>query len=83
MTEKKRNLIVLKTYAIGSGDGQSFGCHSQLPMSDANAVESENAAARIIDAVNAQLDFAGSKVRLVLWDTEKKQYIKVTYAELK
>jgi hypothetical protein len=78
---RRRKLIVLETYTTGSGDGQKFGCHSSLPMHSANAVESENAAARIMQATNAQLDFAGSDMRLVMYDVKKKQYLKISFGD--
>jgi hypothetical protein len=78
---RRRNLIGVQTYTDGSGDGQAYGCRSTLPMSAATATESENAGARIMDAVNAQLDYAGSDLRLVLYDVKKKEYVKVSYSK--
>lgn len=79
--ERRRKLIRIETHVTGDGDGRKFGCISTLPLSSADAVESENAAARIMDAVNAQLDFAGSIYRLRMWDTKENRRVYVDYKE--
>lgn len=80
-SKQKRKLIRLETYTTGTGIDQTFGCKSTLPMDGANAVESENAAARIMQAVNAQLNYSGSDLRLMLYDIKKRRVVRITFPE--
>jgi hypothetical protein len=74
---KRRKLIEVSTTVTGDGDGRRWGCRSSLPMSSADAVDAENAAVRIMQAVNAQLDFSKSDLRLVAYDLKLKAIQKV------
>jgi hypothetical protein len=78
---RRRKLIVLESYTTGTGEGQTFGCKSRLPMSSATPEESLQAAARIMLSVNAQLEFVGSKYRLVMHDIELKKPVSVSFPE--
>lgn len=61
---------------------KSYGCDSRIPMNSATDSESETCAARIIDALNMQLQISGSKYRLVFQDKQTKEIMSVKYAEI-
>lgn len=73
---RKRNLMQITVTRTTKADADpSYGTNYMLPMSEADAPASETCAALMMEAINAQLDFAGSKVRLRAWDTEHKEYV--------
>lgn len=78
---RRRQLIAVKTYVTGAGDDRKYDATFELPMSGADKVDSENAAARIMGSVNAQLDFAESDFRLVMYDIKKKTWVKVEFSD--
>jgi hypothetical protein len=72
---------VLETHTTGTGDGQTFGCKSRLPMDSATPEESLQAAARIMLSVNMQLEHIGSKYRLVMHDVELNKPVVLSFRE--
>lgn len=78
---RRRKLIVVETSTTGTGKDQKFGAKYQLPLGSANANESENAAGRIMQAVNAQLDYSGSDLRLMMHDMKQRKVVQISFPE--
>lgn len=63
----------VKITRTGEGRGAQYGMEYRLPMSGANVPESEHCAMSLMEAANAQLDFAGSKHRFVILPIDAKE----------
>jgi hypothetical protein len=79
-TKKTRTKVKMEVTARMSSD-DLYGYSASIPLGGVDAEQSLQLVSQFLRPLNAQLAFAHSDVRVVLYDVVKKQYLQVTYTD--
>lgn len=77
MAERNRKLMSINISQRGDGDAARFFHNFSLPMNGASEPASVTCAGLAMEALNGQLAFVGSDIRVVAYDIKKKEYVKL------